>query len=99
MSDRIIRGAPKAPQAARLTFDARAPAVREQARAERVYSYRNASIGSRRDALNAGYIPKKIPTPAEKPRPIANDHHGSDTGKQEAQCMMKLIDLPSAITI
>ena len=50
------------------------------------YSYRSASIGSRREALNAGYIPKKMPTDAENPRPIANDHHGSEIGKPETRC-------------
>src|SRR6476660_8550526 len=50
------------------------------------YSYRSASIESRRDALNAGYIPKKMPTDAENPRPIANDHHGNEIGKPEAAC-------------
>jgi hypothetical protein len=45
------------------------------------HSYRSASIGSRREALNAGHIPKKMPTDAEKPRPIAKDHHGSEMGR------------------
>ena len=45
------------------------------------YSYRSASIGSSREALNAGYMPKKRPTDAENPRPIANDHQGSEMGK------------------
>ena len=49
------------------------------------YSYRRASTGSRRDAVNAGYIPKKRPTDAEKPMPIANDHHGSEIGKPETR--------------
>ena len=26
-------------------------------------------------------MPKKMPTLAEKPMPIANDHHGSEIGK------------------
>jgi hypothetical protein len=34
-------------------------------------------MGSRREALMAGYIPKKIPTVAENPRPITYDHQGS----------------------
>ena len=44
------------------------------------HSYRSASIGSRRDALKAGKRPKKMPTPPEKANPMANDHHGIDTG-------------------
>src|SRR5262245_43143597 len=59
-----------------------------------VYSYRNASIGSRRDALNAGHIPKKIPTDAEKPRPIANDHHGSEMGKPDTRWTVQPMALP-----
>ena len=35
-------------------------------------------MGSRREALKAGYIPKKMPTEAEKPSPMANDHHASN---------------------
>ena len=54
-------------------------------RARRVYSYRSASIGSRREALTAGYMPKKMPTEAEKPRPMANDHQGSEMGKPETR--------------
>ena len=38
-----------------------------------------------RDALIAGKSPKKMPTLAEKPMPMANDHQGSDTGKPESQ--------------
>ena len=49
------------------------------------YSYLSASIGSSRDALNAGYRPKKIPTLAEKPIPIANDHQGSEMGKPDSR--------------
>src|SRR5262249_44449005 len=45
------------------------------------YSYRSASMGSKRDALNAGHMPKKMPTDAEKLSPIANDHHGREMGK------------------
>src|SRR6185503_16492159 len=59
------------------------------------YSYRRASIGSRREALKAGYIPKKMPTDAEKPRPIANDHHGSEMGKPEARWTVQPMPLPS----
>ena len=47
------------------------------------YSYRSASIGSKREALTAGTIPKNTPTEAEKPIPKANDHHGSEMGKPE----------------
>src|SRR5262245_25154100 len=61
---------------------------------DRGHSYRSASIGSSRDALNAGYIPKKIPTDAEKPRPIANDHHGSEMGKPVARWAIQPIALP-----
>ena len=28
-------------------------------------------------------MPKKMPTEAENPRPMANDHQGSETGKPE----------------
>src|SRR6185436_200188 len=58
-------------------------AARLSGHAIRGYSYRRASIGSRREALNAGYMPKNRPTAAENPRPIAKDHHGSETGKPE----------------
>ncbi len=51
----------------------------------RAYSYRSASIGSRRDALMAGNKPKNIPTLAEKPMPMAKDHQGSETGKPVSQ--------------
>ena len=30
-----------------------------------------------------------MPTLAEKPRPIANDHHGSETGKPASRCTMQ----------
>ena len=33
----------------------------------------------------AGNMPKKMPTLAEKPRPMANDHQGSETGKPVSQ--------------
>src|SRR5215471_839617 len=59
------------------------------------YSWRRASIGSRREALKAGYMPKKMPTDAEKPRPIANDHHGSEIGNPEAKCTVQPMALPS----
>src|SRR4051812_5874211 len=61
------------------------------------YSYRSASIGSSRDALNAGYMPKKMPTDAEKPRPIANDHHGSEIGKPEKKCTVHPMPAPRAM--
>src|SRR5262249_12593552 len=61
------------------------------------YSYRRASMGSRRDALNAGYRPKKMPTEAEKPRPMANDHHGIETEKPDTRCTRPPMPLPSAI--
>ena len=35
--------------------------------------------------MTAGYIPKKMPTDAEKPRPMANDHQGSEMGKPESR--------------
>jgi RNA polymerase sigma-70 factor (ECF subfamily) len=44
------------------------------------YSYLSASIGSSRAARIAGYMPKKIPTVAEKPSPRPNDHRGSEMG-------------------
>ena len=31
-------------------------------------------------------MPKNTPMPAEKPMPMANDHHGSETGKPVARC-------------
>src|SRR5688572_8818148 len=51
-------------------------------------------MGSRRDARTAGTIPKKMPTPAEKPSPIANDHHGSEIGKPVASVTAKPMPLP-----
>ena len=41
-----------------------AHAVRTRTSALPAHSYRSHSIGSRREALNAGYIPKKMPTDA-----------------------------------
>src|SRR5262245_8203190 len=61
------------------------------------YSYRSASMGSRRDALKAGYMPKKRPTDAEKPMPIANDHHGSEIGKPETRWTVQPMPAPSAM--
>ena len=51
-----------------------------------IYSYRNASMGSRREALKAGHIPNEMPIVAEKPMPRANDHHGSEMGKSVSTC-------------
>ena len=42
-------------------------------------------MGSRRDARTAGTMPKKIPTAAENPKPIAKDHQGRETGKPVAR--------------
>src|SRR5581483_11134174 len=64
-----------------------------------VYSYRKASIGSRREALKAGYMPKKMPTDAENPMPIANDHHGSEIGKPDARCTAQPMPAPRAMPI
>src|SRR5215471_10239893 len=54
-------------------------------------------MGSRRDALKAGYMPKKMPTEAENPRPIANDHHGREMGNPEIKWMSPPMPLPSAM--
>ena len=40
-------------------------------------------MGSSRAALKAGKMPKKMPTAAEKPRPMAKDHQGSEIGKPD----------------
>src|SRR5712671_8165114 len=61
------------------------------------YSYRRASMGSRREALIAGYMPKKMPTDAENPRPMANDHQGSEMGKPDAKWTPQPIALPNTI--
>src|SRR5262249_56351193 len=63
------------------------------------YSYLSASIGSSRDALNAGYMPKKMPTDAEKPRPIANDHHGSEIGNPDSACTSQPMPAPRPMPI
>ena len=42
-------------------------------------------MGSSREARMAGNMPKKTPTLAEKPMPMANDHQGSETGKPDSQ--------------
>ena len=55
-------------------------------RSATTYSYRNASIGSRREALKAGHIPNEMPIVAEKPMPRANDHQGSEIGKSVSTC-------------
>src|SRR5688572_14633271 len=70
-------------------------ACREE-RAGRIaaYSYRRASMGSRREARHAGSMPKKMPMEAEKPSPSAKDHHGSDTGNPEMTLTMRPIALP-----
>src|SRR5262249_46396124 len=65
-----------------------------QPKLEADYSYLSASMGSRREALIAGNSPKKIPTLAENPMPIANDHQGSDTGKPESQWTSSPMLLP-----
>ena len=39
-------------------------------------------------------MPKKIPTAAENPRPTANDHHGSETGKPVARLIVTPMALP-----
>ncbi len=39
-------------------------------------------------------MPKKMPTVAEKPRPIANDHHGSEMGKPVARLMANPMPAP-----
>ena len=49
--------------------------------------------------MNAGYIPKKIPTEAEKPIPMANDHHGSEIGKPEIRWTAHPMPLPKAMPI
>ena len=72
-------------------------AARSSWRRQLAYSCRSASIGSRRAARNAGTMPKKIPTAAEKPRPTANDHHGSETGKPVARLIVTPMALPSAM--
>ena len=37
-------------------------------------------------------MPKKMPTEAEKPMPMANDHHGSEIGKPETRLMIQPIE-------
>ncbi len=39
-------------------------------------------------------MPKKMPMEAEKPRPSANDHQGSDTGKPDTRFTSKPMALP-----
>src|SRR5215470_7640310 len=65
--------------------------------ADAAYSYLSASIGSSRDALTAGYIPKNSPTDAEKPSPSANDHHGSEIGNPATRCTSHPRPAPSAM--
>jgi hypothetical protein len=50
-------------------------------------------------AFMAGYMPKKMPTPAEKPMPIANDHHGSEMGKPDTRWTVHPMPAPSAMPI
>ena len=64
---------------------------------DRRYSYRSASIGSRRAARTAGTMPKKMPTAAEKPRPSANDHQGSEMGKPVATWTATPMPAPSTM--
>jgi hypothetical protein len=47
--------------------------------------------------LIAGYIPKKMPTAAENPRPMANDHQGREMGKPDNRCTAHPMDAPSAM--
>ena len=47
--------------------------------------------------MNAGYMPKNRPTAAENPSPMANDHHGSDTGKPEARCTTNFLSEIGAV--
>src|SRR5258708_25577835 len=61
------------------------------------YSYRKASIGSSRDALNAGNNPKKMPTLAENPIPSAKDHHGNETGKTDSPWTPRPMPMPKRI--
>ena len=41
-------------------------------------------------------MPKKRPTDAENPRPIANDHHGSEIGKPEKKWTTQPSEAPSS---
>ena len=50
--------------------------------------------GSSRAALKAGQMPKKMPTEAEKPMPMANDHHGSEIGKPDRMLISQPIEAP-----
>ncbi len=54
-------------------------------------------MGFRREALIAGAMPKMIPTEAEKLRPRAKDHQGSDMGKLKAKCTNSPMELPERI--
>ena len=39
-------------------------------------------------------MPKKMPTEAEKPMPMANDHHGSEIGKPDTTLISQPIAAP-----
>ena len=45
------------------------------------YSYRNAAMGSRRAAFNAGHRPKNRPTLVATANPAAADHSGTVEGR------------------
>src|SRR3954468_16601850 len=90
-------GAAQADQRLGSTRSGSTTAISQIEPASMGYSYRSASIGSSREALNAGYIPKNRPTEAENPRPIANDHQGSEIGKPEIRWMRPPMPLPRAI--
>ena len=85
----FVRAVSRLPQASRreasqakAEAEDRRPKAATRA-ARRPYSCRSASIGSSRAARTAGTMPKKMPTVAEKPRPMANDHQGSEMGKPD----------------
>ena len=40
-----------------------------------------------------------MPTAAEKPMPMANDHHGSEMGKPDAQWTSKPMPLPEGFVV
>src|SRR5499427_2319414 len=42
-------------------------------------------------------MPKKMPTEAENPSPMANDHHGSEIGKPDAKWTAHPMPAPSAM--
>ena len=57
--------------------------------------YRFANQLGTPNVLTAGHMPQKMPTEAEKPRPMANDHQGSETGKPEIRCTPQPIEAPT----